>query len=243
MKVAISIIFLFLVCSLFVMMLNGGDFGEGYIDFRSSNQVTGTDNEYFWELSTGKKICTVDGEFCGVDEWMSDGELQYRQVAMDNYNLPLVIHWVWMCERNPFYGQNRGIFSINEFLTTVYLIPCETAEEYLDWTGSGDVVGDGATSDSGNWVVSFVFGTQYGWLALLTAIGMASAVVGLHIFGSGIGDVSVGAMLLTGVALGVFYVVSAPVYDYITVIPVFGVVLYFGITAVYAMDVINTLVS
>lgn len=87
-------------------------------------------------------------------------------------------------------------------------------------------------------IFGFFVGGQLGFLGILFILMLIASIVGIHILGSGISDVSVGTIVKCSAFIGLFVVCTMISYDLVLAIP-FGSVLYFILTAVYTLGVIS----
>lgn len=97
--------------------------------------------------------------------------------------------------------------------------------------------GEQPLSDS---AINFSAGTALGLIGVVLGIMTLATIVGLKIFGNGISDVSVSAIVKGAGLLALWTVFSAVSMSLIVQIPAsLGVVFYFVLTAMYTLGIIN----
>lgn len=95
----------------------------------------------------------------------------------------------------------------------------------------GDEVGEAA--------MSFDLSSSLGLIIIVIGLMALAAVAGLRVLGSGVSETSVKTIVLGTGLLALWGVFSVFGLTMITAIPIFGVVIYFFLTAIYTLGVIQ----
>lgn len=193
----------------------GSEQGFGYGVFSFGN--LGDENDILYD-DAGRAVCYRNGtgiEEEGRLEWVEDQEGDL--VANTGY----IAYW---------YNTTDLVFKGG----SLYTLPYWENEKFGLWENPDQ------TNDNDNVVYNFFVGSPIGFLAAVTAVMIASSVVGLKIFGSGISEFSVATLVKGGFYLGMFGVCSAGSYSAIISIPLAGVILYFVFTAAYALLMVHS---
>jgi hypothetical protein len=89
--------------------------------------------------------------------------------------------------------------------------------------------------------VNIALTTTLGFIAIVIGITALVLIVGLHILGSGISEISVDAIYKSTAYLAIWGVLSAISYVQIVSIPMnFGMYLYLGLTVMYTLGIVNS---
>lgn len=107
------------------------------------------------------------------------------------------------------------------------------------WVTGYDVEQD----DTSNiWVQGFdLMNVQWGFLALIAVLMAAALIVGIKVLGSGLTETSVSTLIKGGALIALWAVCSAGSMVAIDAIPVFGMILYFCLTASYTLGIVNVI--
>lgn len=103
--------------------------------------------------------------------------------------------------------------------------------QYQIWQG---VDGDEISA----WYRNFGTNTALGFIAIVSVIMALGAVIGLKIFGFGIGETSTKVILLGSALIGIWSLFSFMAYDLILSIPMFGWIFYMILTLMYLMGIV-----
>lgn len=89
--------------------------------------------------------------------------------------------------------------------------------------------------------LGFSMGTSLGIIGLLVAVIALSAVVGLKIVGSGIGEFSARTIVIATGLITLWGLFSVLAMDGVTSIPIFGSIFYFVLTGIYAIGMFQAI--
>lgn len=113
--------------------------------------------------------------------------------------------------------------------------------KWVNETSSYIVYETDAGEDLPSPTVEFNLGTSLGLIGLIVGIIVLATIAGLRVFGTGTSDTSVKTIVLGTFALtlwGVFSILAMPT---LTLVPLFGVIFYFGLTCMYTVGIFNSL--
>lgn len=85
----------------------------------------------------------------------------------------------------------------------------------------------------------FDIGSSLGLIGIVIGIMALAAFAGIKILGSGVSDVSVSTILVSSAFLALWAIFSVLSMSLIISIPLFGVILYFALTGMYTVGIIN----
>ena len=134
-------------------------------------------------------------------------------------------------------GLCLGILLVLTFLSVI------SGNSFVSFTTGGvvDITfltnGTVSSTDVLNQSVVFVIDDLVGALSILVAIGTVIGLIGLHIFGAGLSDVSVSTMRTVLIYGGIWGLLSVLIYNLIVSIAIFGFLFYIGLTLFYVIGV------
>lgn len=136
------------------------------------------------------------------------------------------------------YGKVKGGGLAYEYLALSCLIGLSVLNILFggDWLGFSFEGGftSGLEVDS-----SFAIDQFWGLLGTIITIALIGALFGIQLFNSGLNSESVRVLILTFTYIGIWGLFSLLSFDLIMSIPVFGAIIWFVLTFVYALGVIK----
>lgn len=120
-------------------------------------------------------------------------------------------------------------------------IPSSIQAFYINSTDTYPVnQGSTITTINQGHTVQFNIGTGLGLIALISALMIFISVIGIKALGIGLSDVSLQAVLVGTALIFVWGMFSVLSLSLITAIPIFGALLYFGLTIMYTLGIISS---
>lgn len=188
--------------------------------------------------SLGQEGVYSGGSFTATVSGYYDGNGNYKMD--DYYNLANEFGIMKVQDDGELYWLN----ATNAYSAHAYqnVNPASTSKLYMLFHLSEN---EGFEERASDWRLhADITGGQYGVLAVMIGVIIASAVVGVRIVGSGIGEFSASVIIIGGVLVSIWAFFSFIAYGLLFTIPLsLGVLFYFAISLLYTVGIIQLLGS